>query len=93
MLFLLILLAGPVICLLYGFNIVSRWRMRHVPGPRPSWLMGEHRLPTACPKPAPTCAVDDQETHKHDQRSCLLLSHHQPLPPSLHNRAQTPSPG
>ncbi|KAL4858882.1 Cytochrome P450 3A12 [Chlorella vulgaris] len=40
MLLLLLLLAGPVICLLYGFNIVSRWRMRHVPGPRPSWLMG-----------------------------------------------------
>lgn len=25
---------------LYGYRPVQRWRMRHIPGPPPSWMIG-----------------------------------------------------
>jgi hypothetical protein len=25
---------------LYGLNLACRWRLRHIPGPRPAWLLG-----------------------------------------------------
>ena len=25
---------------LYGLNLARRWRVRHIPGPRPAWLLG-----------------------------------------------------
>lgn len=25
----------------WGFNPVARWRYRHLPGPKPGWLLGE----------------------------------------------------
>ncbi|KAL0031098.1 hypothetical protein WJX77_003695 [Trebouxia sp. C0004] len=39
---LLVLLATAVLLLviIYGCNLPARWRYRHVPGPRPSWLGG-----------------------------------------------------
>jgi hypothetical protein len=28
----------------YGLNAVQRWRHRHLPGPRPAWLLGWEAL-------------------------------------------------
>mmetsp|Transcript_28518 Transcript_28518/g.73237 ORF Transcript_28518/g.73237 Transcript_28518/m.73237 type:complete len:527 (+) Transcript_28518:1112-2692(+) len=31
---------GALALYLYGLNLVQRWRFRHLPGPKPAWLLG-----------------------------------------------------
>mmetsp|Transcript_3835 Transcript_3835/g.7030 ORF Transcript_3835/g.7030 Transcript_3835/m.7030 type:complete len:98 (-) Transcript_3835:324-617(-) len=34
------LLTAALAVYIYGLNLVSRWRFRHLPGPKPRWLVG-----------------------------------------------------
>lgn len=45
----------------YGLNLKARWRLRHIPGPRPSWLLGNLRqVGGAC---GMQCAADIRWRH------------------------------
>jgi hypothetical protein len=33
-------LLGIALFIVYGFHPIKRWRYRHIPGPRPRWLVG-----------------------------------------------------
>ena len=33
-------LAVSLAFVIYGFNLIARWRLRSIPGPPPSWFVG-----------------------------------------------------